>query len=84
VAGAAASRRALSHTYTILLDPDEGAYTVTVPALPGVVTQGGTIEQCLERVHEAIALHLAAIAEDGEPIPEERDPPILFRVTVAT
>jgi predicted RNase H-like HicB family nuclease len=37
--------------YTILLDPDdeEGGYTVTVPALPGVITQGETIEECQAR-----------------------------------
>ncbi len=54
----------MSRTYTVVLDPDpeEGGYTVTVPALPGVVTQGDTVEQCMERVQEAIALHLAALA----------------------
>jgi predicted RNase H-like HicB family nuclease len=56
---------------------------VTVPALRGVVTQGEPVEQCLERVQEAIALHLAAMAEDGEPIPEEREKPLLLTVTVA-
>ncbi len=31
-------------TYTVVLDPDpdEGGYTVTVPALPGCITQGET------------------------------------------
>jgi len=75
----------MSRTYTVVLDPDpeEGGYTVTVPALPGVVTQGETVEQCIERVQEAIALHLAAMAEDGEPIPEEHEKPLLVTVTVA-
>jgi predicted RNase H-like HicB family nuclease len=83
VAGAVGSRRELGRTYTVRLDPGEGAYTVTVPALPGVVTQGGSVPQCLERVKEAIALHIAAIAEDGEPIPEEHQTPNLLTVTVA-
>jgi predicted RNase H-like HicB family nuclease len=48
-----------------------------------VVTQGQTVEQCIERVQEAIALHLAAMAEDGEPIPEEHEKPLLVTVTVA-
>jgi predicted RNase H-like HicB family nuclease len=55
----------MGRTYRVVLDPDpeEGGFTVTVPALPGVVTQGETVEQCRERVREAIALHLnAAIA----------------------
>jgi len=65
----------MDRTYRVVLDPDpeEGGYTVTVPAVPGVVTQGVTIEQCLERVREAIELHLAVMAEDGEPIEIELD-----------
>jgi predicted RNase H-like HicB family nuclease len=75
----------VSRTSTVVLDPaaGEGGYTATVPALPGVVTQGDTVEQCVERVQEAIALHLAAMAEDGEPIPEEHEKPLLVTVTVA-
>jgi predicted RNase H-like HicB family nuclease len=77
----------MSRTYAVVLNPDpdaeEGGYTVTVPALPGVVTHGETVEQCLERVQEAIALHLAAMAQDGEPIPEEHEKPLLLTVTVA-
>jgi antitoxin HicB len=75
----------MSRTYTVVLDPDadEGGYTVTVPALPGVVTQGDTVEQCIARAQEAIALHLAAMAADGEPIPEEHEKPLLLTVTVA-
>ena len=48
--------------YTILLEPDpeEGGYTVTVPALPGCITQGETIEQCIERAQEAITVTLKA------------------------
>jgi len=35
------------YTYTIILhpDPEEGGYTVTVPALAGCVTQGETLEE---------------------------------------
>jgi predicted RNase H-like HicB family nuclease len=43
--------------YTIILEPDPeaGGYTVTIPALPGCITQGETVEQCIERAQEAIA-----------------------------
>lgn len=58
----------MDRTYRVVLDPDpeEGGYTVTVPALPGVVTQGDTVEECLERVREAITLHIGALAEDDD------------------
>jgi HicB_like antitoxin of bacterial toxin-antitoxin system len=36
--------------YTLVLDPDEedGGYTVTVPALPGCITQGDSLGEALE------------------------------------
>ena len=73
------------YEYTVLLDPDEeeGGYTVTVPALPGIVTQGETVEEALEMARDAIALYIEDLIADGEPIPTERVSPQLARVTVA-
>jgi len=71
--------------HTILLDPDdeEGGYTVTVPALPGVVTQGETVDECLEHAIEAIALHIEGLVARGLPVREERIRPRLATVSVA-
>lgn len=71
--------------YTIILEPDteEGGYTVTVPALPGCVTQGETIEQCIERAREAIAGYIESLRLDGEPIPEEIERPQMLTINVA-
>jgi antitoxin HicB len=73
-------------TYTVVLDPDpaEGGYTVTVPVLPGCVTQGETVEQCRDRAAEAIAVHLEGLRLAGEPIPDELDHPQLLTVSVAS
>ena len=36
-------------TYSIVVDPDDtSGYTVTVPSLPGCVTRGETVDECLE------------------------------------
>ncbi len=71
-------------TYSIVVDPDpDGGYTVTVPALPGCITQGETIEECLANAQEAITLYLEDLTASGEPIPEEKEPPQLLQVTVA-
>ena len=77
------SRR--EYEYTILLDPneDEGGFTVTVPALPGIVTQGDTVEEAREMARDAIALYLEDLVAEGEPIPTERVSPQLAKVTVA-
>ena len=72
------------HTYSIVLDPDaEAGYTVTVPALPGCVTQGETVDDCVANAREAIELYLDTLASTGQPIPEEREHPQLLQVTVA-
>lgn len=71
--------------YTIILEPDveEGGYTVTVPALPGCITQGETVEQCIERAREAIEGFIESLKADGEAIPEEMEPPQMITVHVA-
>ena len=59
--------------YTIILEPDseEGGYIVMVPALPGCITQGETIEQCIQRAREAIAGYIESLKAGGEPTPGE-------------
>jgi len=63
----------MTRNYTIVLEPnlEDGVYTVTVPALPGCVTQGNTVEECIERAKEAITAWIADAEAAGEPIPEE-------------
>ena len=70
---------------TILLEPnpEDGIYTVSVPALPGCITQGATVEEAIERAKEAIALHLEDRIACGEPIPEETERPRPVVVSVA-
>jgi len=71
-------------TYSIVVDPDPGGgYIVRVPALPGCITQGETVDDCLANAKEAIALYLEDLAASGEPIPEEKEHPQLLQVTVA-
>jgi predicted RNase H-like HicB family nuclease len=72
-------------TYSIVVDPDPdvGGFTVTVPALPGCVTQGETIEECVANAQEAISLYLEDLVAAGEAIPEEKQAPQLLKVTVA-
>jgi len=61
----------------------EGGYTVTVPALLGCITQGETIEQCIERAREAIAGYIESLIADGEPVPEETERPQMITINVA-
>lgn len=46
----------------------EGGYTVTVPALPGCISEGETLEQARQNIREAIGLYLDP--SDGTNPPE--------------
>jgi predicted RNase H-like HicB family nuclease len=71
-------------TYTIVVEPDgTGDFVVSVPALPGCLTHGKSIEECRERAAEAIEVHVAGLIADGESVPEEIGAPQLLTVTVA-
>ncbi|KJR96910.1 MAG: antitoxin HicB [Peptococcaceae bacterium BRH_c4a] len=61
----------MQRRFKVILDwnEDGGGYTVTVPALPGCVTQGDTIEESLERAQDAIEGFIEALKIIGEPIP---------------
>ena len=73
------------YRYTIILQPDEGegGYTVTVPALPGCVTQGETLEEAIAMAKDAIRLHIEGLIADGEPVPEEHEHPQAITIDVA-
>lgn len=73
------------YQYTIILhpDPDEGGYTVTVPALPGCVTQGETLEAAIAMAKDAIRLYVESLIADGEVVPEEREHPQAIIVNIA-
>ena len=71
-------------TYTVLLepDPDDGGFTVTVPDLPGCITQGETIDEALAMARDAITLHIEGLAAEGRTIPVERAAPQLVTVAI--
>ena len=74
----------MKRRYSVLLIPDEGegGYTVRVPALPGCITEGDSLEEALNNAREAIALYLEDLEAHGEAIPEERIKPLLKAVEV--
>ena len=45
-------------------------YGANAPDLPGCVATGRTIEETRQRMAKAIEMHLSAIREDGDTIPE--------------
>lgn len=59
-------------SFRVILEPNElGGYTVTVPSLPGCISEGDTREEALANIKEAIELYIESLQADGEPIPTE-------------
>jgi predicted RNase H-like HicB family nuclease len=49
----------------IMLEPREGGgYTAYVPALPGCISEGDTLDEALLNIKEAIHLYLVAVDDD--------------------
>ncbi len=56
--------------FTAIFDPaEEGGYTVTVPSLPGCVTEGDTFEEAVKMARDAIKGYLASLKKHHEPVP---------------
>ncbi len=56
-----------------LLSDEDGGYTVVVPALPGCISYGESIEAATRNAKEAIELHLENLAAHREPIPPSHE-----------
>ncbi len=57
----------------VIVHPGEDGYWVSeCPSLPGCISQGQTKEEAVANIKEAIEGYIAALKEDGLPVPEER------------
>ena len=65
-----------------MIEPDEEAFHAFVPALPGSHSFGVTVDKARTKIAEAIELRIESLQEDGEPIPVEREPLFITRLTV--
>lgn len=67
-------KQRLTHSvlrYTAVFEPaDEGGFVVTVPKLPGLVTEGDTFEEAVRMVKDAIKGYLAVLDDNHDQIPE--------------
>ena len=61
----------MKRAFTVVYDRTNEGYTVTVPALPGVVTEGRTLEEARRMAEDAIRCHVESLLKDGEPVPSE-------------
>jgi predicted RNase H-like HicB family nuclease len=61
----------MSRSYTAVFEREEdGGFSVTVPDLPGCVSQGDDYDEALANIREAIEGYIEALKADGLPVPE--------------
>ncbi|HEY4520454.1 MAG TPA: type II toxin-antitoxin system HicB family antitoxin [Candidatus Paceibacterota bacterium] len=65
-------RKKISRRYTAIFESDKeaGGFTVTIPALPGCISEGNTFEEAFENIREAASLYLETM-KGKEKIPDE-------------
>lgn len=55
--------------YTVLFElAEEGGFVATCPALPGLVTEGDTLDEARDMVRDAIRGYLESLRKDGPQI----------------
>src|SRR5947208_13668235 len=61
----------MTKTYAFVFSPEpEGGYTVTCPALPGLVTYGETLPKARDMARDAMEGLIEVMLEKGETVPE--------------
>ena len=70
------------YQFTVVIEPDEKGYHAFVPSLPGCHSFGGTVEEAQSNILEAVEVHIESMLEDGEPVPLQREPVFITRLTV--
>src|SRR5437762_218116 len=70
----------MTRTYTFAFDPEpEGGFTVTCPALPGLVTYGETLEAAKAMAQDAMDGLIEIMLERGETVPDSDAPEVVRR-----
>jgi antitoxin HicB len=68
------SSRRTQREYTAFFEANEhGGYTVIVPALPGLVTEGKDLEHARSMAKDADRCYIDGLKKAKEPIPLERE-----------
>jgi predicted RNase H-like HicB family nuclease len=60
------------YRYNIILRPEpEGGFTALVPALPGCVTYGRTLDEARKMAKDAVTGYIESLKKHKEPIPSD-------------
>lgn len=69
--------------YLVVVEKGRSSYGAYVPDLPGCVAAGETRRQVLKLIRDAVNLHIEALRESGQPVPEPTSESDVVRVRAA-
>jgi predicted RNase H-like HicB family nuclease len=69
--------------YLVVVEKGKSGYGAHVPDLPGCIAAGESRREVLKLIREAIALHIEALRESGQPIPAPNSKSEVVRVRAA-
>ncbi len=79
-----AKRKLKIYQYTAVFEPDKkaGGFTVTIPSLPGCISEGDTFEEASENIKEAASLYLEVMKKTKTDIPEQESGIVIAPVQI--
>ena len=69
--------------YLVVVEKGKSSYGAYVPDLPGCVAAGETRRKVLKLIREAIKLHIEALRESGQSVPEPNSKSEVVKVRAA-
>jgi predicted RNase H-like HicB family nuclease len=69
--------------YLVVVEKGRSSYGAYVPDLPGCVAAGESRREALKLIRDAVKLHIEALRESGQPVPEPTSKSNVVRVRAA-
>ena len=69
--------------YLVVVEKGGSSYGAYVPDLPGCVAAGETRREVLKLIRDAVKLHIEALRESGQPVPEPTSKSDVVKVRAA-
>jgi len=72
------------YQYTAVFEPDRkvGGFTVTIPSLPGCISEGNNFEHALKNIQEAASLYVEVMHSKDFEIPMEEKGVVIAPVEI--
>lgn len=69
--------------YTVIVEKGPTSWGAYIPDLPGCIAAGGSREEVLQLIREAVGFHVEGLREQGESVPEARSSSELVEIDAA-